>query len=169
MIPEPSFSPGSLRILPVGCGDEAFSLMADEMMAGGAVIFLCGDNRFSPDLFVRRAREAGRPPHALLSRLLLSRAFTIHQLLATVRLPLERELARTDARMVVLTGLVPLFLGAAVPLRESRRVFCEILHLLTAHSLRGIRIVLPVSPPLPETPLMREMVRALSLPADFVR
>ena len=124
--------------------------MAREILEGRPVILLCADNGLDTDLLVRKAREAGHSPESLLSCLYVSRAFTVHQLLATVTGRLEREREKSGSDLVVLSGILPLFSDAAIPSGESLRLLGALLDSFKNLARKGLRILLPV--PLPIAP-----------------
>ena len=55
-------------------------LAGHAVLRGCTVLYVDAANAFDPYLLSRLARDAGRPPKAILQRLHLSRAFTCHQL-----------------------------------------------------------------------------------------
>jgi hypothetical protein len=123
--------------------------MAHELLLPRPVILICGDNGLSTDFLVRKAKNAGEPPESLLSRLYVSRAFTIHQFLRTVVDRLEGALERNGSELAILSGILPLFSDAAVPSRESGRVLATLLGTLDGLSRKGVRILLPLTIPSP--------------------
>jgi hypothetical protein len=77
-----------------------------------------------------------------LSRLLVSRAFTCHQMEALLSRALPAELGRSRARIVLVFGLAEIFADEDVPYAEACRVFRLCLSSLRRLSREGARIAL---------------------------
>lgn len=142
--------------------------MASELLHGRSLVLICGDNGLSTDFLARRAKNAGQSPELLLSCLRVSRAFTVHQLLAAVTRHLETEVERSGANMAVLSGLLPLFSEAAIPSRESSRILGALIRSLESLSLKNLRILLPVALPLPLSRQAKSVISALFHAANQV-
>ena len=105
------------------------------LLAGERVIY-CADgcNRFDAYRFSHWARCMGLDPQEVLSRVYLSRAFTVHQMAALA----TREFPRlpTDPRppLVVVLGVEALFLDEQLPRFEREHLFRK-----TMDSLAGLR------------------------------
>ena len=144
--------------------DALSAFLADEILRGQSAILVSADNRFRPDVLVQRSREAGQPAENVLSRLHLSRAFTIHQLRETVSDRVEPALLRSRATLVVVTGILPLFSDESVDAREAFRVLELLrkdLELLPRH---GCRVLVPVVLPLPPSRRARNLFLRLHGP-----
>ncbi|MHB8423295.1 MAG: hypothetical protein ACYC9S_09855 [Leptospirales bacterium] len=122
-------------------------IAAWHLMEEGPVIFICGDNTFSPEILLRRSRDAGASPRSTLSRIHLSRAFTIHQFSSAVINRLEEALERFKSRIALISGIVPLFYDNAVPLPESLRILEQSLDHLNNLADRGYGIVIAFPDP----------------------
>ncbi|MDX2175761.1 MAG: hypothetical protein SF028_04760 [Candidatus Sumerlaeia bacterium] len=107
---------------------------------------LDSSNRFDPYRFSNWAREHGVDPMALLERVFLSRAFTIHQFGAVVEELLPPLLASEPRPLVVLLGADELFLDEQVPRHERRHVFASALRRLERLRARGLSMLATVSP-----------------------
>ena len=82
---------------------EALILRTLEAYPRDRVAVLDGGNRFNPYALARDAQERGQPPRELLSRVLVSRAFTCFQMDALVARPLP-------APRAVVLSMLDLFL-----------------------------------------------------------
>ncbi|MHB1286072.1 MAG: hypothetical protein ACYCYP_05825 [Leptospirales bacterium] len=113
----------------------------------GPTLFICGDNRLDSSTLLQKARENGMHPALLLARLHLSRTFTIHQFSAAIIRNLEKALALFGSRVVLVSGIIPLFCDNAVPEQESLRILEESLLHLKSLSRRGTLIFLSIEAP----------------------
>ena len=165
-IPSPEPIRGNIRIfVPHSTSPDALSsYLADEILRGQTAILVSADNRFRPDVLIQRAREAGRAPASVLSRLHLSRAFTIHQLRETVSDRLEPALLRSGATLVVVAGVLPLFADEAVEPREAFRVLEILLKSLQKLATPDRRILMPIPLPLPPSRRARTLFLRLHGP-----
>lgn len=164
-------SRGGLRILPDGpsAPPNLWESLSNEILTGGTAILVCADNRFRPDFLIIKARQAGRLPEEILSRLHIARAFTIHQLLSTVSERLEAEIIRTRSTLVAVSGLLPLFSDTAVPAREAFGILEQLLVALDQISRQDIRVLIPVETNPPPSRRARNIllrIRQTAAPAD---
>lgn len=110
MTPRLGASAVSLRVVvaddAAGLG-EALILRTLDAHPRDRVAVLDGGNRFNPYALARAAQERGRPPRELLSRVLVSRAFTCFQMDALAARPLP-------APRAVVLSMLDLFLEEAV-------------------------------------------------------
>jgi hypothetical protein len=111
-------------------------------MAGEPVVAVDGGNRFDPYEIGKAERALGGNGRAALSRILVSRAFTCHQMEALLSQRLGPALDRTGARIAVAFGLPETFTDADVPFAEACRVFRNCLSSLCRLATRGVRVVL---------------------------
>ena len=148
ILPPNDASGGGLRILPddPSAPRNLWESLSNEILTGGTAIFVCGDTRFRPDFLLIKARQAGRLPEEILSRLHIARAFTTHQLLSIVSERLESEILRTRSTLVAVSGLLSLFSDAAVPAREAFGILEQLLVEMDRISRQGVRILIPVEP-----------------------
>ena len=158
--------PSPLRVfVPRSSSPDALPFfLAKELLRGQKAILLSADNRFRPDLLMQKAREAGQTPENVLSRLLISRAFTIHQLQETISDRLEPALQESGATLVVVTGILPLFADEAVETREAFRVLEILLESLKRLARSDRRILAPVLLPLPPSRRARTLFARLHGP-----
>ena len=169
---ENSFLPSAERLrsnfrvfIPRSSSPDALSsFLAREILRGQTAVLLSADNRFRPDVLIQKARDAGRTPESLLSRLLFSRAFTIHQLQETISDRLEPALRQSGATLVVVTGVLPLFADEAVEAREAFRVLDVLLKSLQSLSRADRKILMPVVLPLPPSRRARTLFARLHSP-----
>ncbi len=128
------FGPGAVRL--------ALWAAAPLLLAGEPVVAVDGGNRFDPYEVGRAERALGGSGRVALSRLLVSRAFTCHQMEALLCRDLPAALARSRARIVLVLGLPELFDDGDVPYAEACRVFRRCLSALRRLSREGTRVVL---------------------------
>ena len=105
-----------------------------------------GCNRFDPYRFSQWARSMGLDPTAVLSRVYISRAFTIHQMAALATEELPRLSTDPEPPLVVLLGIETLFLDEQVPHFEREHLFRRTLGALSDLRCRGFSLLATVSP-----------------------
>lgn len=127
-----------------GAGAHRLALraLARPLLAGETAVVVDGGNRFDPYEIGRAERALGGSGHAALSRLLVSRAFTCHQMEALLARRLAPALNRSGARFAVILGLPETFTDADVPFAEACRVFRGCLSALRRIARGGTRVVL---------------------------
>jgi hypothetical protein len=158
------FGPGASRL--------ALRAVASPLLAGEPVVAVDGGNRFDPYEVGRAERALGGSGRVALSRLLVSRAFTCHQMEALLSLRLPAALARSHARIALVLGLPETFADEDVPYAEACRVFRGCLSALRRLSREGTRVVLagdafPLSSPTGQEGLPRPgFYRYLARTAD---
>jgi len=130
--------------------------------AQGRVLVVDAANRFDPYALVRQARAHGLSRQAALSRVKVARAFTSHQLVRLIREELFREL--TPGSLIIILGPVSLFYDEQVPLKERRRLFQEMVGLLTAIKQQAPLLLL--QPPIPKEAANRHFGRLLAPVVD---
>jgi hypothetical protein len=132
-----------------GAGAHRLALraLARPLLAGEAVVAVDGGNRFDPYEIGKAERALGGSGRAALSRILVSRAFTCHQMEALLSRRLKAALDRSGAGIAVVLGLPETFADADVPYAEACRVFRNCLSSLRRLSAGGTRVVLVGSPP----------------------
>lgn len=132
-----------------GAGAHRLALraLARPLLSGEPAVIVDGGNRFDPYEVGRAERALGGSGQAALSRLLVSRAFTCHQMEALLSRRLAPALARSGARFAVILGLPETFTDADVPFTEACRVFRGCLAALRRIARGGARVVLVGSSP----------------------
>jgi hypothetical protein len=142
-------------------------LAGHAVLRGCTVLYVDAANAFDPYVLSRLARDAGRPPKAILQRLHLSRAFTCHQLEALVAGRLPSAIARYRPGLVVVSGWSHLFHDENVPAREAFRLLEA-----TGRHLRSLaeagQPVLATHPEAPATPRLRPLGEILAHAATQV-
>lgn len=140
--------PGELAgLFGAGAHRLALRALARPLLSGEPAVIVDGGNRFDPYEVARAERALGGSGHVALSRLLVSRAFTCHQMEALLSRRLAPALARTGARFAVILGLPETFTDADVPFAEACRVFRGCLAALRRIARKGTRVVLVSSIP----------------------
>lgn len=98
------------------------------LLAGDRVIYCAdGANRFDPYRFSHWARACGLDPAEVLSHVLLSRAFTVHQMAALAMAEFPRLVRHGGRPLLVILGLEELFLDEQIPRFERDHLFGRIL------------------------------------------
>ncbi|MBP2667964.1 MAG: hypothetical protein H6Q80_166 [Deltaproteobacteria bacterium] len=134
--------PGKVAgILGPGACRLALRALARPLLSGEPVVAVDGGNRFDPYEVARAERALGGSGREALSRLLVSRAFTCHQLEALLARRLPGALSRSGARVVLVLGLPETFADEDVPYVEACRVFRGCLSALRRLSREGTRVV----------------------------
>jgi hypothetical protein len=136
-------APGKLAgFFGAGAHRLALRALARPLMAGEPMVAVDGGNRFDPYEIGKAERALGGNGRVALSRILVSRAFTCHQMEALLSQRLAPALDRTGARIAVVFGLPETFTDADVPFAEACRVFRNCLSSLYRLAARGVRVVL---------------------------
>jgi len=134
--------PGKVAgILGPGACRLALRALARPLLSGEPVVAVDGGNRFDPYEVARAERALGGSGREALSRLLVSRAFTCHQLEALLARRLPGALSRSRARVALVLGLPETFADEDVPYAEACRVFQGCLTALRRLSREGTRVV----------------------------
>jgi len=128
------FGPGATRL--------ALRAAAAPLLSGEPVVAVDGGNRFDPYEIVRAERAFGGSGRSALPRILVSRAFTCHQMEALLSRGLPAALTRSRARIVLVLGLPETFADEDVPYAEACRVFRRCVSALRRLSREGVRVVL---------------------------
>ena len=133
-------------------------------VARGAPVFVVdAANRFDPYQLVREAASRHLSPRQTLSRVQVARAFTSHQL---VRLLQETFPANLQpGSLVLLLGPVSLFYDEQVPLPERRRLFRDLVRLLTRIKTQAALLLL--QPRLPRAAANQHFGRRLAPVIDY--
>ncbi len=135
--------PGKLAgFFGAGAHRLALRALARPLMAGEPVVAVDGGNRFDPYEIGRAERALGGSGRVTLSRILVSRAFTCHQMEALLSGRLGPALDRSGAGIAVVFGLPETFTDADVPFAEACRVFRSCLSSLRRLAAGGTRVVL---------------------------
>ena len=111
------------------------------------VIFVDGSNTFRLYKVSRLAKLHKLNPRKALQRIFISRAFTAHQMTSIIIDKLELIIQKRNAKLVILSDLIELYLDTDIPPKESKEIFTQI----TAHLSRMARekslIILATCPP----------------------
>jgi hypothetical protein len=134
--------PGKVAaILGPGACRLALRALARPLLSGEPVVAVDGGNRFDPYEVARAERALGGSGRDALPRLLVSRAFTCHQMEALLARRLPEALSRSRARVALVLGLPETFADGDVPFPEACRVFRSCLSALRRLSREGTRVV----------------------------
>ena len=99
------------------------------MARGARVLVVDAANAFDPYQLVREARGRGISRAAALSRVRVARAFTSHQLVRLLKEEIQGELEPLS--LVLVLGPVSLFYDEQIPLAERRRLFTNMVDILS--------------------------------------
>lgn len=139
---------GSLRgpsfiALQVSPRDMAMVLAGVARLLAGERVIYCADgcNRFDAYRFSHWARCMGLDPREILSRVYLSRAFTVHQLAALATREFPRLPTKPTPPLVVVLGLESLFLDEQIPRFEREHLYKKTLNTLYILRRRGFSIL----------------------------
>lgn len=137
--------------LAVFRGDASIHSLALVLAAGRAkdrpILVLDGGNRFDPYLLSDLARLSGVDPDLFLSRVLVSRAFTCHQVHRMVRTGLPQALREHAPAVIVGLALDLTFHDGQIPNGEARRLWREVLDVLSTFSKTAPVLTTAESPP----------------------
>jgi hypothetical protein len=112
---------------------------------GERLALMVGDNHFDAYRLARLARTHGFDPAAILSRLVLSRAFTCHQLLHRARVLIPQAPSPWHALYVI--GLLDTFYDEDVRTPEAARLLGQLLSRLREIAARGLPVLITIAPP----------------------
>jgi hypothetical protein len=136
-------APGRLAgFFGTGAHRLALRALARPLVAGDPVVAVDGGNRFDPYEIGKAEKALGRSGRVALSRILVSRAFTCHQMEALLSRRLRPALDHSGAGIAVVFGLPETFTDADVPFAEACRIFRSCLSALRRLAVDGIRVVL---------------------------
>lgn len=121
--------------------------LAPLVLAGGALLCVDAGNCFDPCAFSVQARRRGVDPEAVLDRILVTRAFTIHQLEAVVQGELPPGPPADVPALIAVLGLDHLFLEETLPLWERRQVLGRTLARLRRLPEEGWMLLVTHGPP----------------------
>jgi hypothetical protein len=136
-------APGNLAgFFGTGAHRLALRALARPLLTGEPVVAVDGGNRFDPYEIGKAERALGGSGREALPRILVSRAFTCHQMEALLSRRLGPALDRSGARIAVIFGLPETFTDADVPFAEACRVFRSCLSSLRRLAAGRTRVVL---------------------------
>jgi len=95
------------------------------------VVYIDGGNTFDPYVVSAIAQECCLEPKSVLEKILISRAFTAHQLTALVFEKLEETLKKYRSKLVVISDITGLFLDRDVSKIEGREIFLKMTQYLS--------------------------------------
>ena len=131
---------------------------------GARVLVVDAANAFDPYQLVREARGRGISRAAALSRVRVARAFTSHQLVRLLKEELAGELEPLS--LVLVLGPVSLFYDEQIPLAERRRLFTNMVDILSTCKNRAPLLLL--QPPRPRGAANRRFGELLTPMLDYL-
>lgn len=111
------------------------------------VIFVDGGNTFRLYNVSRLARLHKLNPRKVLQRIFISRAFTAHQMTSIIFEKLEETALKHNAKLVILSDFIELYLDTDIPPGESKEVFTQVTAHLSKMAKEKSLIVLATCPP----------------------
>jgi len=141
------------------CGDRGLLtlghyLLAWRLLQEESILFVDGANFIDLPLVLRLIRQDQKDPRALLGRIHLSRAFTVHQLEAVIGERLEEAFHKYQSRLCFVSGLLDTFYDEEVPLWEAKRILGRVLETLRRLA-DGDRRVVVIAPDPPDAAMKR--------------
>ena len=127
------------------------------------VLVVDAANRFDPYQLVREAGARNLSPQEALTRVQVARAFTSHQLVRLLQETFPAKLS--PGSLVLVLGPVSLFYDEQVPLSERRRLFRDLVRLLTR--IKTQSAVLLLQPLLPRAAANQHFGRLLAPVIDY--
>lgn len=110
-------------------------------------IFVDGGNTFRLYGVSRIARLHGLKPRDVLQRILISRAFTAHQMTSIVLEKLDEIVAESNTKLVILSDFDELYLDKDVRPDESKEVFSQVTAYLARFAEEKNVIIIATCPP----------------------
>lgn len=148
--------------IPRGQTGQIISAMAPLLLSGKRAHFVDGGNAFDPYKLGTRLRGEGLDPRPIFDQMLITRAYTCHQLLGVVEGMLPRLLVQPTLPLVTVLGIDGLFHDEDIPLWERRYLFGRILQNVAALAGRGLPFLLTLTPA-PNNPWRGEVARVAPL------
>lgn len=93
---------------------------------GSSIIFVDGNNMFSPYLVAEIARDYSLDPKITLENIYVSRAFTAYQLSSLIMEKLDPALKRNRAGLLIFSDITSLFMDRDIPWIEAKELFVKI-------------------------------------------
>lgn len=122
-------------------------LAAGRLAGGKKMLVLDGGNWFNPYVISRAVRLVDARADEVLEHLLVSRAFTCHQMETAVREELGKAFARCGASVAIVLGLLETFYDEAVARAEAERLLNRLLGTLHGLVKEGRQIIVVERPP----------------------
>jgi len=116
-----------------------------------AVIYADGGNSFNPYTVTSVATALKIDPRSVLRRLLISRAFTAHQLESLLFERLEEAVERWRSRVVVVSDVMRLYLDSDVSYREAGEAFNGLTRHLSRLASEKQIVLLATATPFPNS------------------
>lgn len=116
--------------------------MLPRLRAGHRLYCIDGGNLFDPYKLTAAARSLGLDPMALLERILVSRAYTCHQLVAAVEELLADAARRDPGAAGAILGVDYLFLNDDIAIEERRHLYGRILDEAARLSRAGMPLLI---------------------------
>ncbi|MCE5230519.1 hypothetical protein LLG95_13125 [bacterium] len=116
--------------------------MLPRLQAGHRLYCVDGGNLFNPYPLTAAARSLALDPNALLERILVSRAYTCHQLVAAVEELLADAARRDPDAAGAILGIDRLFLDDDIAIEERRHLYGRILDEAARLSRAGMPLLI---------------------------
>jgi hypothetical protein len=112
-----------------------------------SVVFVDGGNTFRLYKVSKLARLHHLRPRDALQRIFISRAFTMHQMTSIILDGLEEATKKHDAKLVIISDFLGLYLDRDVRPEESKEVFSQVTDHLAEFAKNNDTIVIATCPP----------------------
>ena len=138
------------------------------LLHGQLVLVLDGANSLDVYRLSRMIRAAGQPPETFLARLLVSRAFTCHQMAELVVGSLGPAIAETGSRFVICLDILNTFYDEDVAMPEVTYLLNQMIGKLTSLARAGTIFIVTASEPLPGVRVRMTLLDQLKAMAQLV-
>lgn len=119
---------------------------------GSNTVFIDGANTFRLYQTTRLARLCQLDPKQVLDRIYISRAFTAYQMVALILQKLENVIKTCDAKLVIVSDIVAMFLDKDVEEEEAKRIYSQVTTQLCNLARQSQVIIIATYPPHMESP-----------------
>ena len=119
---------------------------------GSNVIYIDGANTFRLYQTTRLARLCRIDPKQTLDRIYISRAFTAYQMTSLILQKLEDAVQTFDAKLVIISDIVAMFLDKDVEEEEAKRIYSQVITCLSKFVQEQQAIVIVTYPPHVDSP-----------------
>lgn len=115
-------------------------ILKASLMYSPPVIIIDGGGYFNPYTLSLLCRKAGLGPQGVLESLMVSRAFTCHQMHTLIKEELPVIIEKTDAGIVFILGLLNTFYDEAISEKEALKLLNDTVAAMKEILKRRIRI-----------------------------
>ncbi len=137
-------SPGKVNLLygPKPVFHISHSVAGEQLLKSQRVAVIDGANRFSPHTIATIARRHRVDPEEMLSRIVVSRAFTCYQMESAVADRAPAFLERHNCPLLIVFGPLDLFYDEQAPMRDVHRGLQHMLDTLETLKRKGVAVLI---------------------------